>query len=125
MRRLAVTVALLAALALPSAALAGGPTLPPGMYTAKVRTPAQLKGTWVLDFLRTGRYVITDNGTVVVRGHFSSTSMLDLHGETGPLACADRGVYRWKRAGKKLTLTKVSDPCAGRSAVLALPFTAV
>ena len=94
-----------------------------GAYTAKVKAPAQLKGTWVLHFLKGGKYTITDNGAVVVRGHFTSTSRVYLSNEKGPAACPQFGVYGWKRAGKTLTLTKVSDPCAGRATVLGRPFT--
>jgi hypothetical protein len=122
MRRLAAVASMIALLALPSVALAAG--LPPGKYTAKVTTPANLKGTWVLNFARGGTYTIADNGAVVVRGHFTSTSMIYLSGEKGPAACPQFGVYRWKRSGKTLRFTKVSDPCAGRVAVLHNPFTA-
>jgi hypothetical protein len=124
MHRLVAVAVLLVALCLPTAALAGNSTLPLGKYTAKVKSPAQLKGTWVLDFLKGGKYTSTRNGAVVVRGHFTSTSRVYLSNETGPAACSQFGVYGWKRAGKTLTLTKVSDPCAGRLTVLARPFTA-
>jgi hypothetical protein len=123
MKRLAIGVILIAALALPSALLAAG-GLPVGKYTANVKIPATLKGTWVLNFMKGGKYAISDNGAVVVRGHFTSTSRVYLSNETGPAACPQLGVYAWKRTGKTLKFTKVSDPCAGRSAVLKLAFTA-
>jgi hypothetical protein len=122
MKRLAVVTSMIAALALPSVALAG--SLPLGKYTTKVKTPATLKGTWVLTFSKGGRYTITDNGAVVVRGHFTSTSRIYLGNETGPAACPRPGAYAWKRAGKTLKFTKLSDPCAGRAAVLGHVFTA-
>lgn len=124
MRRLLATVMLAVALVLPAAAVAGLPTLPLGKYSAKVGSPARLKGTWVLDFLKGGKYTISDNGLVVVRGHFTSTTQIYMSNETGPAACPEFAVYRWKRSGKTLTLTKVVDDCAGRSAVLARPFKA-
>jgi hypothetical protein len=128
MKRLAIGVSLIAALALPSVVLATGAlataALPLGKYTAKVKTPANLKGTWVLNFMKGGKYAISDNGAVVVRGHFTSTSRIYLSGETGPAACPQLGVYSWKRAGKTLKFTKVSDPCVGRATVLKLAFTA-
>ena len=125
MKRLAVGASIIAALtlALPSVGLADR-NLPLGKYTTHVKTPARLKGTWVLDFVKGGKYTITDNGAVVVRGHFTSTSRIYFSNETGPAACPQFGVYTWKRAGKTLTLTKVSDSCAGRAAVLGHPFTA-
>src|SRR5579864_3036319 len=125
MKRLALGVSMIAALtlALTSVALAAR-NLPLGKYRTTVKTPARLKGVWVLDFLKGGKYTITANGAVVVRGHFTSTSRIYLSNETGPAACSQFGVYAWKLAGKTLTFTKVSDSCAGRSAVLALRFTA-
>ena len=122
MRRLAVVASMIAALALPSVVLAG--TLPLGKYTTKVKTPARLKGMWVLSFLKGGKYTITDNGAVVVRGHFTSTSRIYLSNETGPAACPQFGAYAWKRTGKTLRFTKLSDPCAGRATVLGHLFTA-
>jgi hypothetical protein len=123
MKRLAVGASMVAALALPSVVLAGG-NLPLGKYTTTVKTPVRLKGIWVLNFAKGGKYTITDNGAVVVRGHFTSTSRIYLSNETGPAACPQFGVYAWKRAGKTLTFTKISDPCVGREVVLGLPFTA-
>ena len=122
MQRLAAAAALVLALALPSVALAGN--LPLGKYTTSVKSPARLKGTWVLSFLKGGKYTISDNGAIVVRGHFSSTSRIHFSNETGPAACPQFGAYTWKRTGKTLTLTKLSDPCVGRAAVLSHPFTA-
>jgi hypothetical protein len=123
MKRLAICATMVAALALPSALLASG-SLPLGKYTATVKTPARLKGLWVLNFMKGGKYAISDNGAVVVRGHFTSTSRIYLSGETGPAACPQPGVYAWKRTGKTLKFTKVSDPCTGRASVLKLAFTA-
>ena len=125
MKRLAVGASMIVALglALPSVVLAGR-NLPLGKYTTTVKTPARLKGIWVLNFVKGGKYTITDNGAVVVRGHFTSTSRIYLSNETGPAACPQFGVYAWKRAGKTLKFTKVSDPCVGRAVVLGLPFTA-
>jgi hypothetical protein len=125
MKRLAVGASMIAALALalPSVVLAVR-NLPLGKYTTTVKTPARLKGIWVLNFMKDGKYTITENGAVVVRGHFTSTSRIYLSNETGPLACSQFGVYAWKRAEKILKFTKVSDPCAGRAAVLGHTFTA-
>ena len=126
MRRLVATALLAVALVLPAAAVAGLPTLPLGKYTAKVGSPARLKGTWVLDFLKGGKYTISDNGVVVVHGHLTSTSptKIFMSNETGPAACPEFAVYAWKRSGRTLTLKKVVDDCAGRATVLARPFKA-
>ena len=125
MKRLAGIASIIAALALalPSVVLAVR-NLPLGKYTTTVKTPARLKGVWVLDFLKGGKYTIRDNGAVVVRGHFTSTSRIYFSGETGPAACSQFGAYAWKRSGKTLKFTKLSDSCAGRAAVLSHAFTA-
>jgi len=124
MKRLAVGALVISALALalPSVVLAGR-DLPLGKYTTTVKAPARLKGVWVLNFMQ-GKYTITDNAAVVVRGHFTSTSRIYLSNETGPAACPEFGVYAWKRTGKTLRFTKVSDPCVGRATVLGHVFTA-
>ena len=123
MKRLTVGALVIAALALPSIVFAGR-NLPLGKYTTNVKSPARLKGTWVLNFAQGGKYTIKDNGAVVVRGHFTSTSRIYFSNETGPAACPQFGVYAWKRTGKALTFTKISDPCVGRAAVLGHSFTA-
>lgn len=122
MNRVVAVGSLIAALALPSVALAGN--LPLGTYTTKLSAPASLKGTWVLRFAKGGQYTVTYNGALAVRGHFTSTSRIYLSRETGPAACTQFGVYAWKRAGRTLRLTKISDPCGPRAAVLGHPFTA-
>jgi len=122
MKRLAVAASMIAALTLPSFVLAGR-DLPLGKYTTNVKAPARLKGVWVLNFAKGGTYTITNNGAVVVRGRFTSTSRIYFSNETGPAACPQFGVYAWKRAGKTITFTKISDSCIGREVVLALPFT--
>jgi hypothetical protein len=125
MKRLALGASMIAllALALPPVVLAFR-NLPLGKYRTSVKTPGSLKGTWVLDFAKTGKYTITENGAVVVRGHFTSTSRIYLSNESGPRACPEFGVYAWKRTGKTLKFTKVSDPCTGRATVLGHAFTA-
>jgi hypothetical protein len=124
MRRLAVLASMVAALIVPASAPAGLPTLPLGKFSAKVKAPAALKGTWVLNFAKGGKYTISENGAVVVRGHFTSTARIYFSGETGPRACPQFGVYVWKNTGKTLTFKKVSDPCAGRAIVLGYAFKA-
>ena len=123
MKRLAFISALLVALALPSLALAGGP--PAGRYATKIATPAPLKGTWAISFANGGKYTISQNGAVVVRGHYLSVApQIEFSKETGPKACPAAGYYNWKRSGKALTFHRLSDPqCAGRSLVLAHRFT--
>jgi hypothetical protein len=124
MKRLAAIAAAAAALALalPSLALAGGP--PAGKYSAKITTPPELKGTWLLSFAKSGTYTITQAGKVVVRGHdFAVGPQVKFSQETGSKACPSIGYYNFKRTGKTLTFAKLSDPkCAGRAFVLSHSF---
>jgi len=123
MKHLAIAASLVAALALSSVALAGG-TLP-GKYTTTIKSPAKLKGTWVLNLTKGGTYTV-DNGQLLVRGKYSTTgSKITFGHETGSGACAKSGTYTWKKTGKTLKFTRVHDSplCNGRSGVLAHTFT--
>jgi hypothetical protein len=123
MRQLAIAASITAALVLASGALAAG-TLA-GKYTAKIASPASLKGTWVLNFAKAGTYTVSDNGHIVIHGKYSTSgSKVSLSHETGPAACASAGKYSWKRTGKTLKFTRISDTaCVGRSGVLSHIFT--
>jgi hypothetical protein len=123
MKQLAVAASLVAALALSSVALAGG-TLA-GKYTTTIKSPAQLKGTWVLNLAKGATYTV-GNGQLVVRGKYSATrSKITFGHETGNGACAKSGTYTWKKTARTLKFTRVSDSplCSGRSGVLAHTFT--
>jgi hypothetical protein len=123
-KQLAAAVSVVAALAFSSVALAGG-TLA-GKYTTTIKSPAELKGTWVLNLAKGGTYTVVDNGRVVVRGKYTTTgSRVTFGHETGDGACAKSGTYSWKKTGKTLKFTRVHDSplCSGRSGVLAQTFT--
>ena len=123
MRQLAVAGSIVAALALSSVALAGG-TLA-GKYKTTIKSPAQFKGTWILTLTKRGAYVV-DNGQILIRGRYSTTgSRITFGHETGDGACAKSGTYTWKKTGKTLKFTRVSESpvCSGRSGVLAHTFT--
>ena len=105
-------------------ALAGG-TLT-GNYATTIKSPPELKGTWVLSLANGGTYTVVDNGQVLVRGRYATTgSRITFGHETGNGACAKTGTYTWKKTGKTLTFTRVSEStdCRGRSAGLAHTFT--
>jgi hypothetical protein len=125
MKHLPIAAASLATtLALSSVALAGG-TLT-GNYATTIKSPAELKGTWVLSLASGGTYTVVDNGQVLVRGRYATTgSRITFGHETGNGACAKTSTYTWKKTGKTLTFTRVSKStdCSGRSAVLAHTFT--
>jgi hypothetical protein len=124
MKHLAVAASVVAALALSSVALAGG-TLA-GKYTTTIKSPTQLKGTWVINLAKGGTYTIMDNGQLLVRGKYSTTrSKITFGHETGNGACAKSGTYTWKKTARTLKFTRVHDSplCSGRSQVLAHTFT--
>ena len=123
LKNVAVAASLVATLAVSSAALAGGSLA--GMYTTSIKSPAQFKGTWVLKFAKGGNYTV-DNGQLLIRGRYSTNgSRITFGHETGDGACAKSGTYTWKKTGKTLTFSRVSEPpvCSGRSGVLAHTFT--
>ena len=122
-QRVAPAVAVLAALALPSLALAG-PTLT-GTYTTKIGAPAELKGSWSLTFAKGGGYTVARAGQIVIRGKYSTSgSKITFSHETGPLACPKTGTYTWRRSGNTLGFARRSDAaCTGRAGVLAHGFT--
>jgi hypothetical protein len=96
-----------------------------GKYTTKIASSASLNGTWALNFAKGGTYTVSDNGHIVIHGTYVTTgSRVSLGHETGPAACASTGKYVWKRTGKTLKFTRISDSaCVGRSGVLSHTFT--
>jgi hypothetical protein len=125
MKRVAIVVALFAALAASSVALAA--TTLSGTYKTTIPS-GTYKGTWKVKFTN-GTYNVTDNGQAIVSGHYTITgNKISLKDKTGVGNCPGTGVYRFKITGSKVKFTKVSDPnpkCAGRVAVLKHTFTKV
>lgn len=80
----------------------------------------KLDGRWVIDFTSGGRYTVAvdrhviGKGTDVVKGN-----KVTLHDSACKLA--QRGGYTFRLEGAILTFKRISDPCAGRSIVLAKP----
>jgi hypothetical protein len=111
------------------AVAAAAASAPSGTYSAKITgKAAPLDGTWKLAFLAGGSEHISLNGRLVVVGKVShaGAGRLRFHDVSGPYACGASvgdGIYRYALAGQRLTLTAVSDRCAGRKTVLtAKPF---
>jgi hypothetical protein len=124
MKRFAIASWIVVALALSSAALAGG-TLA-GKYATTIKTPAEFKGKWVLNLAKGGTYTVANNGQIFVRGRYSVTgSKITFGHESGAGACPKTGKYTWKKTGTTLRFTRISDApvCSGRSGVLASAFT--
>jgi hypothetical protein len=126
MKRFALAVSVVLALALSSVALAAG-TLS-GTYKTKVTSTAEggfLKGTWTIKF-KNGTYTVTDNGKVVVHGKNTiKGSKITFQDTSGKFACVGSGTsgtYTFRLNGKQLTFTKVKESkkacAAGRVIVL-------
>jgi len=123
MKRLAIAALLIAVLPLSAQALAS--TTPAGTYTTTIKNPATFRGNWVLNLARGGTYTV-DNGQFRIRGKYLTTGAKITFGhETGEGACAKTGTYTWKKTGKTLKFSRVSESpaCSGRSGVLAHAFT--
>jgi len=118
-----MATSVVAALASSPVALAGG-TLP-GKYATTIKSPAQFKGTWVLNLAKGGTYTV-NNGQFVIRGRYATAgSRITFGHETGDGACAKSGTYTWRRNGKTLRFRDVSESpaCSGRSGILTHTFT--
>ena len=104
------------------AVAASGPT---GTYQAKIKSPAQIKGTWGLTLKPNGVYVVSMNGKSVASGRWSATATTITLRE--PDGCGGTGTYAWKRTNAVLRFTfKREDPrCQTRRAVLTHPFAQV
>ena len=116
---LAVAIAMLAG---SSVALAAGGLV--GTYSTTVKSPAQLKGKWVIAFAKGGSYTVTVNGETVARGRYGSTgTTVTLDRERGS-GCTGVGTYAWRRSGKIVTFNRKreSPSCQARALVLSHRF---
>lgn len=96
----------------------------PGLSGKFARTATgvgkNVDGPWVLDFTTGGHYTVAYNrhlvgkGTDVVNG-----KTIVLHDSACKLS--QRGSYTFTLKGATLTFERISDPCVGRSIVLAKP----
>jgi hypothetical protein len=71
-------------------------------------------------------YTVANNGQIFVRGKYAVTgSKITFGHESGQGACPKTGKYTWKKSGKTLKFSRLSDApvCSGRSGVLARTFT--
>jgi hypothetical protein len=116
---LAVGVTAAVLLILASAAIAG--TTLKGSYGRTVTGVSKnFDGAWVIAFKGNGHY------TVAVKGHIIGKGTMTAKGDKATLrdsACKPKqvGSYTYALKGLVLTFTRISDPCPGRSTVLAKP----
>ena len=129
MKRLIAAVATLIVLVGATVALAA--TSLSGTYTTKITGKGAntlkggLDGAWKIT-LKSGKYTATWKGKAAVNGAYTiKGTTISLTDKGGPDKCKGTGKFKFKLAGKTLTLTKIRDTkaCAGRDAVLAHPFT--
>jgi hypothetical protein len=112
-----------AAVAAPLEAAASAPGLS-GTFSTTLsgERVALLNGHWQLRLLPGSHYTVLREGKVMVRGVGARTpTRISFEDRSGPAACLGEGgsaVYRWKLSGRRLTLTPLSEHCAGRRAVL-------
>jgi hypothetical protein len=106
-----------------SVALAAGGVA--GTYTTTIKSPAQIKGKWVLTLASAGTYNVALNGKALARGRYSATATTITFREPARSGCGGSGTYAWKKSGKTLTFTRKREAasCRARAAVLAHRFT--
>ncbi len=98
-----------------------------GTYATTIKSPAQLKGKWVLTLAKGGVYTVAVDGQTVARGRYTSTAKtITLDRERGS-GCTGAGTYAWKKSGKTMTFTRKreSASCQARALVLGHRFTQV
>lgn len=131
-KKLAAFLLVIPALALAVAASAATSPLH-GVWQTTVKNPVPpLHGTWVISFAPNGAYAVVKepNTKSLMVGGTSTVSgnTVTLTDKEGPASCpgsSARAKYTFKITGKKLKLTKISEPCTGRGVIFAGTFTKV
>ena len=125
------------ALVVPALAFAGVASAAPsplrGVWQTTVSSPVPaLRGTWLISFAPNGGYAVVKEpdtkalmvgGTSTVAG--STLTMTDKEGPASGPGSTARARYAFRITGKILKLTKISEPCTGRSIILAGTLTRV
>lgn len=120
-KRWAATLAMAGAVFLLLAVTAVAGTTLKGSYGRTVTgAGTQANGPWVVAFIGNGRYTVARKGHIVGKGRISvagdKATLLDS-------ACkpTQTGKYTYTLKGAMLTFTRITDPCVGRSTILARP----
>jgi hypothetical protein len=122
----AIAALVIVALAVPALVVAAGGVA--GTYKTTIKSPAELKGAWVLMLARGGSYSVSMNGRIVTRGSYSANAKtITFSRERGGSGCAGRGTYVMRRSGRTVRFIRKREAasCQGRAAVLAHRFTKV
>jgi hypothetical protein len=108
----------------PAGAIAGDYAVTIAAADLSASTPGDVRGmvvgSWRLVFTPRADVVVSVGGREVVRSGIvvRGNTILFPATDSGPYACHRPGTYTWSRMGRELTLTRVSDECPGRVAVL-------
>lgn len=124
-RGLTLAAAVLGALAVSSAALAGGGVA--GTYTATIKNSNHLNGKWTLVLAKGGTYTVAQNGSTLVRGRYTATATTITFAREPSSGCFGSGTYAWKRSGTTVTFTRKREhaSCQARAEILGRRFTQV
>jgi len=116
---------LVAVLVVPAAALGLSAKSPiAGVYTTTLKGQAEpaLDGRWTISIAPSGRYGIYTGGLKLVTGSAKTVGKrVTFADQGGRAACHGSravGIYRWRLVPGLLTLTPLSERCAGRLVVL-------
>lgn len=89
--------------------------------TLELATPEDLVGTWAAPngrentFADDGEFIVAEDGEVLAEGTYGATSnTVEIIPGEGAIACDATGTYEWEVEDDTLTLTVISDECAGR-----------
>jgi hypothetical protein len=105
-------------------------SIAPHVYSTKIAgaRPAVLDGTWRLT-VKGSSFSVAKGASLAVSGSVKiAGNRITFRDLAGPFACRgaqSTAVYGYRIAGKRLTLTAVREPCAGRKTILTKPFTVV
>ena len=129
MRRFAIALGVVAALAIVPVVLAASSLS--GKWTTTITGTTQfggaLNGKWVVKFTP-GAYHVSDNGRAIVHGKDTiAGNVITLKDAPGSNACPVTGKYKFTLKGKTLTFKRIHDStsssCIGRATVLKHKFT--
>ena len=125
MIRTGLAIVALVTVALTASSVAFAAATLTGKYATTIKSPSPLKGSWVLSLTKAGTYTVALNGEVLAGGKYSATGSTITFGRETAGGCPKSGKYTWKKSGKTLTFTRISESatCSARSAVLSRTFT--
>jgi hypothetical protein len=94
-----------------------------GTYTTTIKSPAEIKGKWIMTFAK-GVYTVRVDGGFRGRGHYSATGTTITLRESGETGCGGSGTYTWRKSGSTLRFVNKREArsCELRAVVLSHRF---